>query len=78
MVDLPSRFDLDMLLGREQAGQVLALFVGEQVGAGMQCPPRGVERVALAAPVTAGWLAGLGGGTDLMRRRPAVRRGRGP
>jgi hypothetical protein len=53
LVDAPGRFDLDVFLGLEQVVQALRLLVGKQVGSGVQGPPRGVERVVLAATVAA-------------------------
>ncbi len=52
LVDAPGRLDLDVGVAREQRVESLALLVGEQVGAGVQGPARGVERVALVAAVT--------------------------
>ena len=49
MVDAPGRFDLDVVVAGEQGGQPRPLFVGEQVGAGMQGPPGPVERIGRAA-----------------------------
>jgi len=51
LVDAPGRLGLDVLVGLEQGLQSLCLLVGEQVGAGVQGPPRGVERVAHVAAV---------------------------
>ena len=51
LVDAPGGLDLDVLLDGEQALQSVLLLVGEQAGAGVQGPPRGVERVACAAAV---------------------------
>lgn len=44
------------LFAGEQGLQPLALLVGEHTGAGVQGPPGGIQRVALAAPVPAGVL----------------------
>jgi len=51
LVDTPGGLDLDVLLGRGQGRQPRALLVGEQVRAGVQCPRRREQRLALAAPV---------------------------
>jgi len=51
LVDTPGGLDLDVLLGREQGRQPRALLVGEQLRAGVQCPRRCEQRLALAAPV---------------------------
>ncbi len=51
LVDAPGGLDLDVLLGRGQGRQPRALLVGEQVRAGVQCPRRREQRLALAAPV---------------------------
>lgn len=47
LVDPPGRLDLDMLLGPEQRAESSGLLVGQQLGAGVQGPPRGIQRVAL-------------------------------
>src|SRR5690606_4213334 len=52
LVDAPGHLDRDVLLNREERLQARLLLVGEQVGAGVQGPAGGVERVALAAAVT--------------------------
>ena len=51
LVDAPGRLDLHVHVVSEQLLQSLLLGVGEQVGAGVQDPPRTVERVVLAAAV---------------------------
>src|SRR4051794_24379981 len=51
LVDPPSRLDLRVLVDREQATQPLSLLAGEQVGAGVEGPAGGIERVALVAAV---------------------------
>jgi hypothetical protein len=51
LVDPPGRLDLDVLLGIEQPGEPLSLLVGEQIGAGVQGPAGGVERIVLPAAV---------------------------
>ena len=51
-VDAPGDLDLHVLLVREQFVEALLLAVDKQLGAGVQRPPRGVQRVALAAAVT--------------------------
>ena len=51
LVDPPGRFDRDMVVGGEEVAQPLGLLVGEEVGAGVQGPSRGVERVVLVAAV---------------------------
>ena len=56
LVDGPGRLDGDVGVAVEQGGQALGLLLGEQVGAGVQGSPGGVERVARAAPVPAGVL----------------------
>lgn len=50
-VDAPRRFDLDMLLDLEHSVEAGVLAVGEEVGAGVQGPPRPVERIGCSAPV---------------------------
>ena len=47
---------LQVLIVGEQVLQPVLLLVGEQVGAGVQGPADGVERVAVAATATAGAL----------------------
>ncbi len=56
LVDAPGRLDLDVLVGGEQVVQSLCLLGREQVSAGVQGPPRAVERVVLAAAVPMGVL----------------------
>jgi hypothetical protein len=56
LVDAPGGLDLDVLVGREQRAQARPLLVGEQVVAGVEGPPRPVERVLSSASVTAGVL----------------------
>ena len=56
LVDPPGRLDLDVGVDLEQLLQPVLLLVGEQVRAGVQGPPRAVERVVLVAAVTAGVL----------------------
>jgi len=56
LVDRPGRLDLDVLVGGEQLVQSLCLLGGEQVSAGVQGPPRAVERVVGAAAVAMGVL----------------------
>jgi len=68
LVDAPGRLYLDVLIDRELVGQPLLLLVGEQVRSGVQGPPRGVERVALAAPVPVNGL--LDPATALIQRIP--------
>ena len=51
MVDAPGRLDLDMRVVGEQCGEPSSLLVGEQAGAGVQGPARGVERVVLHTAV---------------------------
>src|SRR5215218_8455612 len=58
LVDPPGGLDLDVLVGREQIRQPVALLVGEQVGTGVQGPSRVVERVTLAATVPVDGLLG--------------------
>ena len=53
LVDAPGGFDLDVLVGLEQGREPVLLLVGEQVRAGVQGPPGGMERVALTAAVPA-------------------------
>jgi hypothetical protein len=48
LVDGPGRFDLDVLVTVEQVLEAVVLFVGEQVDAGVQHPPRAEQRVAAA------------------------------
>ena len=43
LVDAPGHLDLDVVLDREQRMDPLLLLVGEQVGAGVQGAPGGVE-----------------------------------
>ncbi len=52
LVDAPGGLDLDVLLDVEQAGQPLALAVGEQVSASVLSPAGAIERVVGAAAVT--------------------------
>ena len=52
LVDAPGDFDLHVLVVGEQCVDAGALSVGEQVGSGVQGPPRPVERVAGQAAVT--------------------------
>lgn len=54
VADATGGLDLDVLVGVEERGQPLP--VGEEVGAGVQGPAGGVERVAGAAAVAAGLL----------------------
>ena len=56
LVDAPGGLDLNVLVGREQVDKPSLLLVGEQVGTGVQGPPRTVEGVAGAAAVPAGVL----------------------
>ena len=51
LVDVPADLELQVLLGREQRAEPRLLLGGEQVGAGVQGPPAGVERVTSAAAV---------------------------
>ena len=53
-VDAPGRFDLGVSVCREQGGEALGLFVGEEVNAGVEGPPRpGLDRYARTnAPTT--------------------------
>jgi len=44
LVDAPGRFDLHVIIGREQVGQPVLLLLGEQVGAGVRGPPLGGNR----------------------------------
>ena len=54
LVDAPGRLDLNGLNGGEQGRDPLALLVGQQVGAGVQDPTGGVERVAGGLAVAVG------------------------
>ena len=56
LVDAPGRFDLDVLVGREQRLESSLLLVGEQVRTGLQGPPCTVAGVAGMAAVPAGVL----------------------
>jgi hypothetical protein len=51
LVDAPGRFDLDVRVVGEQRLEPLLLFVGEQVGAGVQGAAGPVERIVGAAAV---------------------------
>ena len=51
LVDAPGRFNFDVVVAGEQRVQSLCLLVGEEVGAGVQGPPGGVEGVCGAAAV---------------------------
>jgi len=48
LVDAPGRFNLDVLVDREQRVESCALLVGEQACAGVQGSPRSVQRVVAA------------------------------
>jgi hypothetical protein len=52
LVDAPGGLDLDVVIDAEESCQPSPLPVGEEVGAGVQGPPRPVERVVFAAAVT--------------------------
>ena len=56
LVDAPGRFNFDVVVAGEQRVQSLCLLVGEEVGAGVQGPPGGVEGVCGAAAVPTGVL----------------------
>ena len=56
LVDALGRLNLDVLVGGEQVVQSLCLAGREQVSAGVQGPPRAVERIVLAAAVPVGVL----------------------
>jgi hypothetical protein len=49
LVDAPSGLDIDVGVVGEQCGEAVDLLVGEQIRAGVQGAPRGVERVVLVA-----------------------------
>ena len=53
LVDPPGALDLHVPVPSEELVKALVLAVGEQVSPGVQGPPRGVERVALASAVSA-------------------------
>jgi len=56
LVDAPGRFIFDVVVAGEQRVQSLCLLVAEEVGAGVQGPPGGVEGVCGAAAVPTGVL----------------------
>ena len=78
LVDAPGRFDLDVVLAREQLFEAGLLLVGEQVSAGVQGPPGSVERVGGATAVSVQVQLDAASAAVQPRRRPGGPRGRGP
>ena len=56
LVDPPGALDVHVPVPSEELVKALVLAVGEQVSPGVQGPPRGVERVALASAVSVQFL----------------------